>query len=172
MAIRESRPIFNKPRQGRGGLGPWMLLALLAVLAAAGLYLYDKRHADRVAALQDRLATLQSKVDGEAAARKAMQGVASQQVKVTGGQVTGLWRAIKALQEKSEKLEADLQALAAKDAKIGASPDARAATLKDIAAIRTEMAALLRRLSALETRRPDSTPAAEPKPEPKPKSEP
>lgn len=169
MAIRENRSIFKKPRHGRASVAPWMLLALLAVLAAAGLYLYDKRQAEQVAALRAELTRLKSAVDGAAAARKAMEGVASKQVAITGGQFTGLWRVIKALQDRTGKLEADLQAQAARTTQSAASADARAASLlKDIAALRADMAAMLVRLSALETRGAAPEPAVPPETRPKP----
>jgi hypothetical protein len=163
VAIRENRPIFHKPRQRRAGLGPWMLVVLLALLGAAGLYVYDKRHADQIAALRTQVAELRATVEGAAAARKAMQGVASKQSAITGGQVTAMWRAIKKLQERAKAFEADLKAQAAKHAETGASVDARAAAmLKDIAALRRDMAALLSRLAAVEKRLPQKGPAADP----------
>lgn len=167
MAIRENRPIFNKPRSRRGGLGPWMLLVLLAVLVGAGLYVFDKRQSEKVEALRAELTRLRSTVEGAAAARKAMQGVASKQIAITGGQLTGLWRGIKSLNDRVKKLEADLQTQAAKVAQSGSAADTRtAAMLKDIAAIRTDMAAVLKRLAELEKRQPvaapDSAPATKP----------
>lgn len=169
MAIRENRPIFTKPRQRRAALGPWMLLALLAILAAAGLYVYDQRQTEQVAALRAELGRLKATVDGAAAARRAMAGVASKQIEITGGQLTALWRSIKALQDTASKLETELKAQTARHAQSSASVDARAATmLKDIAALRADMAAILDRLAALEKRAPGSAPVAAPGPGTKP----
>jgi polyhydroxyalkanoate synthesis regulator phasin len=160
VAIRESRPIFKKPRQRRAaGLGPWMLLVLLALVVAAGLYIYDKRSTEQIDALQKEVAQLRAAVTGAAAARKAMQGVADKQVALTGGQVTALWSAIKKLQDRAAAIEARLKEQATKDTEASAANNARAAAmLKDIAAIRADMAALLKRLSALEKRVPKTEP--------------
>ncbi len=159
MAIRESRPIFNKPRRRGAALGPWMLLALLALLVAAGLYIYDKRTTDQIDALQTEIGRLRASIDGAAAARKAMQGVASKQIALTGGQLTALWGAIKKLQDRAAGIETTLKERATKDTEASAADNARAAAmLKDIAAIRTDIAALLKRLSALEQRLPKGNP--------------
>lgn len=158
MPIRESRPIF-KPRRRAGALGPWMLLALLALLAAAGLYVFDKRHTAEVDALRGQVAQLRATVDTMAAKGKTMQADVAKQVTTTGAQRAAVLRAVKALQDRVEKVEAQLKAQTAAAGEARSAVDARAAAmLKDIAAIRGDVAALARRLTAVEKRLPKASP--------------